>query len=382
MKYFDYAASCPLDGEAEKAYLKASAEYYGNASSLHDAGDKARQLLEHCRREFARFFGVSKNGIYFTSGGSEGNFLSIQALLSASPKKGKHIVTGMAEHSSVANTMEKLKQAGYEVTYLPLRPDGRIDPDCFGDALRDDTVVASIQHGNPEIGTIQPIEEIGRLCKEKGILFHSDCVQTFGKSDLTTISPFVDSLTISGHKFYGPKGVGAVYVNPALAWKPFYPGTTHENGFRPGTVNVPGIAAMAVAAKKAIQQMEMRTKHFTHLRQTFMQSLAPAESTFIVYNADLPSTVGMRVKGLEGQFVMLECNRRGFAISTGSACSVNLQTPSKTMTAMGIAGKEAKEFIRISFGRETSGEDVKRLGETLVNIANKKSASALPITGK
>lgn len=369
MKYFDYAASCPLDEEAARAYVKASAKYYGNASSLHDTGEKARQLLEHCRGEFAQFFGVPKNGVYFTGGGSEGNFLAIQALLSASPKKGKHVITGMAEHSSVANTMEILKRSGCEVTYIPLQSDGRINPDQFQAALRDETVVASIQHGNPEIGTIQPIEEISRLCREKGVLFHSDCVQTFGKADLMKISPFVDSLTVSGHKFYGPKGIGAAYVNPALAWTPFYPDATHENGFRPGTVNVPAIAAMSVAAKKALEQMAMQTKHFDHLRQTFVQMLAPAESAFIVYNSDLPSTIGMRVKGLEGQYVMLECNRRGFAVSTGSACSVHLQTPSKTMTAMSITGKAAKEFIRISFGRETTTEDVKQLAETLVEIA-------------
>jgi cysteine desulfurase len=369
VKYFDYAASCPLDEEAAAAYVKASAEYYGNASSLHDMGEKAHRLLEHCRAEFGKFFGVSKDGVYFTGGGSEGNFLGIQALLSASPKKGKHIVTGMAEHSSVANTMEKCRKSGYEVTSVRLGPDGRIDPDAFRDALREDTVLASIQHGNPEIGTIQPIAEMSGMCKERGILFHTDCVQTFGKTDIAEIAPLVDSLTISGHKFYGPKGVGAVYVNPGLAWTPFYPGTTHEHGFRPGTVNVPGIAAMAVAAKKAVEQMERQARHFAGLRETFIRSLSPAKQNFIIYESDLPSTVGMRIKGLEGQFVMLECNRRGFAISTGSACSVHLQPPSKTMTAMGVAGKEAKEFIRISFGRDTTADNVKQLGETLVKIA-------------
>ncbi|WP_340084407.1 IscS subfamily cysteine desulfurase [Siminovitchia sp. FSL H7-0308] len=370
MQYFDYAASCPLDEEAAKAYVKASAEFYGNASSLHDIGDKARQLLEHCRGEFARLLRVPKDGIYFTSGGAEGNFLAIQALLSASPKEGKHIVTGMAEHSSVANTMKLLKKSGYDITFLPLQPDGKINLSEFQSALRDDTVLVSIQHGNPEIGTIQPIKEMAALCRNNGILVHSDCVQTFGKAEMSTISPMVDSLTISGHKFYGPKGIGVTYVNPSLTWKSFFPGTTHESGFRPGTVNVPAVAAMSVAAKRAVEQQRIRAEHFTHVKEAFIQSLSPAESAFIIYNSDLPSTVGMRVKGLEGQFVMLECNRRGFAISTGSACSVHLQTPSKTMTAMGITGKEAKEFIRISFGRETTEEDVIQLGETLVKIAN------------
>lgn len=369
MKYFDYAASCPLDREAAEVYIQAASSYYGNASSLHDAGDQANGLLAYSREQMAGFIGVSKDGIYFTGSGSEGNYLAIQALLTGRKKKGKHIISGMAEHSSVSNTIEKLRQAGWDITLLPFHEDGRIDLEDFQNAIREDTVLASIQHTNPEIGTLQPIEEIGKLCRENQILLHSDCVQSFGKVDMSPIAPFVDSLTVSGHKFYGPKGVGAVYLNPEVRWDPYVPGTSHEHGFRAGTVNVPGIAAMAVAAEKAVRGLEENKKQFRLLREMFLTSLEPIREMCTVYRADLPSTIGMRIPGLEGQLIMNEANRYGFAISTGSACQVSMQAPSKTMVALGVEGKTAKEFIRITLGRETQPEDVRELGKTLVKIA-------------
>ncbi|HEX6594730.1 MAG TPA: IscS subfamily cysteine desulfurase [Bacillota bacterium] len=368
MKYFDYAASTSLDEEAAKTYVKAATEYYGNSSSLHDTGDVAHELLESCRVGFAHMLGVPKEGIYFTGSGSEGNYLSIQALLSAPQKQGKHIISGMAEHSSVRNTLEKLKQFGYEVTFLPFNREGRIEVADVQEAIRKDTVLISLQHGNPEIGTLQPIEEVSDLCRKHDILLHSDCVQSFGKVDLTRIAQSVDSLTISGHKFHGPKGVGLAFVHPRLQWVPYLEGTSHENGFRPGTVNVPAIASMFVAAQRAIEQLEKNRQHINQLYDVFMKAIVPVKEKFIVYPSDVRSTIGMRIKGLEGQVVMLECNRYGFAISTGSACQASEQSSSKTMTAMGVKGKDAKEFIRISFGKDTTKNVIQQLGETLVTI--------------
>ncbi|HLR79237.1 MAG TPA: IscS subfamily cysteine desulfurase [Bacillota bacterium] len=368
MKYFDYAASTPLDEKAASAYVKAATEYYGNSSSLHDIGDAAHELLENCRSGFAQLFNVPKEGIYFTSGGSEANYLGIQALLSASPKTGKHIISSMAEHSSVRNSMEKVKQFGYEVTFIPFNKDGQIDVEDVKKAIRTDTILISIQHGNPEIGTLQPVEEVSQLCRDHDILLHSDCVQSFGKVDITKVVQSVDSFTISAHKFHGPKGVGLAFVHPRLRWDPYIPGTTHEYGFRPGTVNVPAIASMFVAAQQAIEQLEHTRQHVKRLYQGFMQELEPIKDQCIVYPSDLLSTIGMRIKGLEGQVMMLECNRHGFAISTGSACQVSKQSSSKTMMAMGVTGKKAKEFIRISFGKDTEDNDVKQLVKTIVMI--------------
>ncbi|MBT2688078.1 IscS subfamily cysteine desulfurase [Bacillus sp. ISL-47] len=375
MKYFDYAATCPLDSEAADAYIKASSEFFGNSRSLHDTGSESEGLLENCRSELARILGTESEGIYFTSGGTEGNFLAIHALLSSSEKIGKHIIMGMAEHSSIHSIVEKVSlDKGYEITKVPFDMDGRIDQEKLKSAIRDDTVLITIQHGNPEIGTLQPIPEIRSICKTKGILLHSDCVHTFGKTDLKEVARNVDSLSFSGHKFYGPKGVGAVYLQPGLRWDAFLPGVSHEKGFRPGTVNVPGIAGMTVAAQKAYENLDVHNSHFQLLRNALLLELEPAKGNFVIYNFEreyqLSSTLGMRMNGLEGQHVMLECNRHGFAISTGSACRSGMKSISKTMEALGVSGKSGKEFFRISFGWKTSVEEAKALGRTLAQIAH------------
>jgi cysteine desulfurase len=376
LKYFDYAATTPLDSEAAQTFVEVATNYYGNTGSLHDIGGTAKDLLENCRQEFANLLGTSKDGIFFTSGGSESNHLGIHALLSAKKKEGFHIISSMAEHSSIRSTLNSLSSSGYEVTLLPLNEEGRVDVELVKKATREDTVLIAIQHGNSEIGSLQPIEEIGNWCRDQQILFHSDCVHTFGKIALQKIVKVIDSLSLSSHKFYGPKGVGAVYVNPKLAWKPHYPGTTHENGFRPGTVNVPAIAAMTVAAQKSVGQQQETFIHVEKLRQSLLSMLDEAKDHMTIYGGtgihQLPHTLGLRLHGLEGQWVMLECNRLGLAISTGSACQTGLTSPSKTMVAMKIPDKIGKEFIRISFGRHTTEQDVTLLGEVLLKVIHKK----------
>lgn len=378
MKYFDYAATCPLDADSADIFIKASTDYFGNSQSLHEAGSASANLLESCRKEFSRLLDVEEAGVYFTSGGSEANYLGIRALLSAKRKNGNHIITGAAEHSSVYNLMKKLEAEGWEITFLPLNKEGKIEIDSFINAVRPETVVVSIQHGNPEIGTIQPVKDIAEYCRSKGILIHSDCVQTFGKIPLESLACSVDALSISGHKFYGPKGTGMAYVNPKLAWKPYIDGTVHEKGFRPGTVNVPGIAAMTAAAQKAHSLIKTENERLNKLRTLLIDSLGGQKGSFEIFgtegDAQLQGIVGMAIKGLEGQFVLLECNRKGFAISTGTACHTGMLKPAKSMTAMGITGKEAKEFFRISFGRETTKEDVAALGKLLGAITSKVAA--------
>ncbi|MBT2684545.1 IscS subfamily cysteine desulfurase [Bacillus sp. ISL-37] len=377
MKYFDYAATCPLDREAADIFIQASTKYYGNSQSLHEAGSASANLLESCRQEFARLLGVEKAGIYFTSGGSEANFLGIMALLSAKRKNGNHIITGAAEHSSVYNLMKKLGGEGWEITFLPLNSSGKIELASFIEAVRPETVLVSIQHGNPEVGTIQPIINVAEYCRSEEILIHTDCVQTFGKIPVAPLAGWVDALSISGHKFYGPKGTGMAYVNPKLAWKPYIDGTVHEKGFRPGTVNVPGIAAMTAAAQKAHSLMDIETKRVNKLREALIESLSDVRESIEIFGAEgdeqLTGIMGMAIKGLEGQYVLLECNRQGFAISTGTACHTGMLSPAKTMTAMGIEGKQAKEFFRISFGRETQQEDAVNLGKILAAITSQVS---------
>lgn len=373
MIYFDFAATTPLDSEAAEVFVQASTEYFGNSSSLHDIGGQSLDLLENCREELANLLGVNKKGLYFTSGGSEGNFLAIEALLSAPKKAGKHIIAGMAEHSSIHGVLNRLE--GYSITYLPLNSSGLIDIQELECAITPDTVLVTVQHVNSEIGTIQPIEEIARICREQEIHFHSDFVQSFGKIDLKKIAPLVSSFSFSGHKIYGPKGVGGVYVDPAISWSAFFPGGSHERGFRPGTVNVPAIASMTAAAQKLNVELVQSHDRFLELRAVLLDTLDPIKDFVNIYQASpdsqLPSIIGLRISGIEGQWMMLECNRYGFAISTGSACQIGMQTPAKVTQALGIHPQEAKEFIRISFGKTTKREDVVKLGETIVDIVKK-----------
>ncbi|MBO8155774.1 MAG: IscS subfamily cysteine desulfurase [Bacillaceae bacterium] len=375
MKYFDYAATCPIKPAVLDAYVQASKDFYGNASSLHDIGGKASSLLDSCRKELGRLLGVPHNGIFFTSGGTESNQLAIQTLLSAVRRQsinGGHIIASKAEHSSIHQILHKLKQEGYDITYIPMTQQGIVDTELFQKAIREDTVLAVIQHGNGEIGSIQPIVEIAKICRSSRIFLHADCVQTFGKMDLTPIASEVDSLSISSHKIYGPKGTGALYINPNIPWKPALSGVSHEGGLRPGTVNVPGIAAFTVAAQLAHQSMTEKKDLFWKLRKTLLDELKPVQEYLQFYNVEhesqLPFIIGCSVKNFEGQWLMLECNRLGFAISTGSACQVQKKELSKTMQAMGVSEQLGKGFVRISLGDETKEEDVRELGRTIVKI--------------
>jgi cysteine desulfurase len=372
MIYLDYAATTPLDSEAAEVYIQAATEFYGNTSSLHDIGGNAAGLLENCREELASLLNVDKRGLFFTSGGSEGNFLAIEALLSAPKRPGNHIIAGIAEHSSIHGILNRL--TGYTITYLPLNSSGLIDLDLLTTSITPETVLITIQHVNSEIGTIQPLELIAEICQANHIHFHSDFVQSIGKVNLTQLTPLVSSFSFSGHKIYGPKGVGGVYINPNISWHPFFPGTSHENGFRPGTLNVPAIASMTMAAQKISQRLVENHRKFWSFRKVFLETLEPIKHLVHIYQGDsdsqLPSIIGLRIKGIEGQWMMLECNRQGFAISTGSACHTGMQAPAKVMQALGVEGKAAKEFIRISFGQSTTMEDVVRLGQTIHTIVN------------
>ncbi len=377
MIYFDYAASTPMSASSLRVFTEASTRFYGNASSLHDVGSDAEMLLEECRKQFAGYLNGDPNGVYFTSGGSESNYLAIMSLVRAHSHKGKHLITTVTEHPSVTNTFQLLEEEGFTVTKLSVDSTGRIRLQDLIQAVTEDTILVSIGHANSEIGTLQPLQEIGEILNDRGILFHSDCVQTFGKVPIDVHSLGLDSLSISSHKIYGPKGVGACYVSPQTHWQATIPGTSHEKGFRSGTVNVPGIAAFVTAAGDMVDHMKENEMHFRKLRDRVLTRLESQDGFYIEGHpiSVLPSIIGLRVKGLEGQYIMLELNRRGFAVSTGSACSVGQQSPSKTMIAIGRTPDEAREFIRISLGMSTSANDIDALLDELIHIAARNRAA-------
>ncbi|MFZ3588311.1 IscS subfamily cysteine desulfurase [Bacillus sp. DJP31] len=371
MIYLDYAAATPMREEAIDIYTEVARNFYGNPSSLHDTGTKAATLLETCRSELAGLLGGVKEGVYFTSGGSESNILAIRSLLNGAGKKGKHLITTKIEHSSVHHLFQQLEKEGYSVTYLSVNVEGLIDINELTLAITPQTLLASIHHANSEIGTIQPLQQIGEILHEHGVLFHADCVQTFGKVPIHVMTSHIDSLSISSHKLYGPKGVGACYINPRIKWLPYYEGTSHEKGFRPGTVNVPGIASFLRAAQLIHEQLEVESKRFLALREKFTDGLQKRGLPICVeghLTSCLPHILGLTIEGIEGQYTMLECNRYGLAISTGSACSVGKQAPSKTMIAIGKTPQTAKQFIRLSFGKWTTESDIDKSLDVFQNI--------------
>lgn len=361
MVYLDYAATTPMSEEAIAVYGEVAGKYFGNASSIHDYGSSAQRIVDAARKKIGQYLNAEPRGIFFTGSGSEANQLAIQSLVKANRHKGKHIVTTGAEHSSVRNTMKLLKGEGFEVTYAALLPSGRVDLSQLEKTIWEDTILVSIHHGNSEIGTVQDLKAIGALLKQHDVLFHSDCVQTFGKIPVDVRETGLDSISVSAHKIYGPKGVGAAYITPSTNWKPVIPGTTQEKGFRAGTVDVPGIAAFMTAAKNAVEQMDAEHKRERKLRDYLINKLQelPFE---ISLEGDpdycLPNIIGLRIQGMEGQYAMLECNRHGLAISTGSACSVGTEKASASMVALDRTEQEAREFIRLSLGKQTTRAEI------------------------
>jgi cysteine desulfurase len=359
--YLDYAATTPISDNSLEIYAKAAKNAFGNSSSLQ----ASRKLITD-------IIGGNEKGLYFTSGGSEANVLAIQSLLNGLHPEKTHIITTQIEHSSLYTFFKKLTTEGYEVTFLQPNEKGQITLEIVKSALRANTGLVSIQHGNSEIGTVQQIEKIGPLLKAHGVLFHSDCVQTFGKLPINIEKSQLDSISISSHKIYGPKGIGAAYIQPSVYWKPVIPGTTHESGFRPGTVDVPAAAAFATAAKDISATMSKNTEHFVDLRKKFIDLLKPYQDKITLLNENvdpsLPNIFPLLVEGIEGQFIMLECNRFGFAISTGSACQVGMQAPPRSLLALGFDEQKAKQYIRISLGTNTTYEQIKSFSQVLFNI--------------
>lgn len=373
MIYLDYAATTPMRDESIQAYSEVAKKIFGNPSSLHDHGTSAKNVLEGCREALAKLLSVPKNGIYFTGGGSDANILAIQSLLLGNTHKGKHLITTKVEHSSVKNLFRKFEDEGYTVTYLNVTTSGEVDLKELEESITDKTVLASIHHVNSEIGVIQPISEIGKILKRHDILFHSDCVQSFGKIPLDIKEANLDSISISSHKIYGPKGVGAAYINPMVKWSSVFPNTTHEYGFRPGTVDVPGIAAFVTAAQLIYNEMNKEHQRLQSLRTHLIEEIRHLGLPIEIINQaslHLPTIVGLLIEGIEGQYSMLECNRHGIAISTGSACQVGQQEPSKTMIAIGKQPDKAKQFIRLSFGKDTTIENIDYLLNIMKQVIN------------
>ncbi|MCT2537971.1 IscS subfamily cysteine desulfurase [Aquibacillus koreensis] len=364
MIYLDYAATTPMSTQALQVYSEVSKNYFGNANSLHDLGTSSKDIVTQCKIELAKFIEAPSNGIFFTSGGTESNMLAIQNLLKASQNKGKHIITTAIEHSSLFNYFNQLeKEHGYTVTYLGIDKKAQVDIQHIQQAITSETVLVSIQHANSEIGAIQSLKEIGDFLHKHDVLFHSDCVQTFGKIPISVKACNLDSISISSHKNYGPKGVGAIYLNPNLV-------LYQPTNVKPGTTDVAGVAAFIAAMQENAPYMEKEYQRIKVLRDLFVSEVVKRDiaAEVLTFDQQMPHIISLLLDRVKGDYAMLEFNRAGIAISTGSACSIGHQEPSRTILALGKSADEAKRLIRLSLGKSTEQADLEKAAKVCQNI--------------
>lgn len=373
----DHGATTKPDPEVVNAMWPYYNDIFGNASSLHSTGQDAARALDHSREIVAGFLGARNEEILFTSGGTESDNLALKGIAYQKKNAGKHIITSVIEHPAVLNTCKYLGETGFAVTYVPVDDQGLVNPADVEAALTDDTILVSIMHANNEIGTIQPVKEICAIAHEHNVLVHTDAVQSVGKIPVNVDELGVDMLSMSGHKIYGPKGVGALYVRKGTRLQSLVQGGAHEFNKRAGTENIPGIVGMAKAAELAKQRLETDTPHLTRLRDTMIQKLLDS-IPYSYLNGHptrrLPNNVHVRFNFVEGESLLMMLNMKGVDVSTGSACSSKSLEPSHVLMALGLPPEEIHGSLRITMGRENTMEDVDYVVENLIDIVKKLRA--------
>jgi len=369
--YMDHASTTPMDREVFEAMKPYFLEKYGNASSLHSFGMEAKEALEKSREMVANLIGADADEIIFTGGGTESDNLAIKGIAF---KAGRgHIITSSIEHPAVLETCRFLEKKGFKVTYLPVDKYGMVNPEDVENAIEKDTILITIMHANNEIGTIEPIEEIGKIASEKGILFHTDAVQSVGKLPINVKKINVDLLSISAHKIYGPKGVGALYIRKGTKIDAIIHGGGHERGLRSSTENIPGIVGLAKACSLAGERMEVDVKKMKRLRDTLIKGVLEIEESYLNGHPEkrLPNNAHFYFKGIEGESLILMLDDAGIAASTGSACSSKKLTASHVLLAIGLKPEDAHGSLRLTLGRENTEEEVEYVLETLPKIVKK-----------
>ena len=372
--YLDNSATTPLRGEALDAMVAAYGKCFGNSSSVHTYGQAARRALEDARDEFAACLGARSDEIVFTSGGTESDNLAIRGVAMAARERGDHIVTCSTEHHAVLHCCRALEKEGFRVTYLPVDHEGIVDLDTFREALDERTVLASIMLANNETGTLQPVREMSRVARERGILFHSDAVQAAGKIPIDVEDLGVDLLSFSGHKFYGPKGVGALYVRRGTAIEPVTQGGHHEGGLRPGTVNVPGIVGMSRALRLAVEELEETSSRLREMRDRLAADIMRAVDGVRRNGSaerSLPNILNLSFEGADGEALLLGLDMMGVAVSTGSACASDAMEPSHVLLAMGVPPGVAWCSLRFSLGRYNREEEMDYVVSVLPGIVSR-----------
>jgi len=371
--YFDYAATTPVDPEVMKAMSRYFTKVFGNPSSLHSFGQEARDVLEDSRTFIAKAMNAEPDELIFTGSATESNNTAVKGIAFANKNKGRHIIISSIEHDCVLNSSEWLKTQGFEVEKLPVDKYGRVDPEEVKKRIRKDTILVSVMHANNEIGTIEPIAEIGKICREYGVYFHTDAAQSFGKIPVDVKKMNVDLLTASSQKMYGPKGVACLYIRKGTKIEPLLHGGGQEYGLRSSTINVSGIVGFAKAVEICMKNMKTEGARIAKFRDKIIKGLLKVEGAHL--NGDpvnrLPNNVNFSFSGIEGESILFELDFKGIAVSTGSACSSPKLEPSHVLLATGLKHEEAHGSVRITLGRWTTAEDVSKLLKTLPVVVKK-----------
>jgi cysteine desulfurase len=372
--YLDNAATTPLLPEVRESMMPYLGDVFGNPSSLHDWGDGAREAVESAREQVAALIGASPDEIVFTGSGTESNNFAVKGLALAQQAKGKHVVVSAIEHFSVLHSARTLEKLGFEASEVPVDKHGVVDPDDVLRQIRKDTILVSVMHANGEVGTIEPIQEIARITRERKIPFHTDAVVTVGTIPVDVAELGVDALSLAGNQFYGPKGVGALWIRKGVRIMPLLDGGIQEEGRRAGTENVPAIAGLGKAAELAKTQMTDRIKRLTPLRDHLLKEL-PTRIEHVVVTGHplqrLPGHASFCVEFIEGESMLMLLNSKGIAVSSGSACTSRALKASHVLIAMGLSHEIAQGSILCTLGIDNTDEDIDYVLETMPPVVDR-----------
>ncbi len=373
MIYADNAATTKMSDAALHTMISVANENWGNPSSLYTQGQAAKEVLEQAREDISRVIGAAPKEIIFTSGGSEADNQALRSAAALGRRKGKmHIVSTAFEHHAILHTLEALKKEGFEVTLLDVHENGIVIPEEVEAAIQENTCLVSIMYANNEIGTIQPIREIGKICREKNVLFHVDAVQAVGHIPVNVVSDNIDLLSASAHKFHGPKGVGFLYARKGVALSNLIEGGAQERGKRAGTENVPGIAAMAAALREADEKREENAAYLTKMRDRLIKGLGEIPHSALNGDAHqrLPGNVNYCFEGIEGESLLLLLDDKGICASSGSACTSGSLDPSHVLLAIGRVHDVAHGSLRLSLGEDIKEADVEYIIQSVKDVVN------------
>ena len=370
-KYFDHAATTKVDEKVIKEMIPYMEIEYGNPSSLYTLGRRAKQAVEEAREKIAREINCEKKEIYFTSCGSESDNLAIKGVAYSNKAKGNHIITSKIEHPAVLNTCKRLETEGFKITYLNVDNEGKISIEELERNITEKTILISIMFANNEIGTIEPIKEIGKIAKKYNIIFHTDAVQAIGNIRIDVKELNINLLSMSAHKFYGPKGMGALYVQNGIEFEKLQDGGHQEKDKRAGTENVPGIVGMGKAIELAYKNLDDNNKKMIELRDYFINEInskIPNVKLNGSIKSRLPGNINFSFKGIEGEELLLKLDEKGICASSGSACSSGNSEPSHVLTSIGLTKDLAFGTLRITIGKENTKEDIVYLIDNLINV--------------